>query len=74
MDATLAYLGYLTLALLVKYKVVYIKFIDNILEYLNLNDYILMYLILIFMSYLIGIRYANRIFKKSAMKSYWEEV
>ena len=74
MDATLAYLGYLTITLLVKYKVIYIKFISNIMEYLELKDYILMYVILIFMSYMIGTRYANKIFKKSAMKSYREEV
>ena len=73
-DATLAYIGYLILTLLVKYKVIYIKFINNIMEYLKLNDYILMYVILIFMSYLIGVRYARKIFNKSAMKSYREEV
>ena len=67
MDATLAYLGYLTITLLVKYKVIYIKFISNIMEYLELKDYILMYVILIFMSYMIGTRYANKIFKKSSM-------
>ena len=74
MDATLGYLGYLILTLLIKYKVVYIKFISNIMEYLKFNDYILMYIILILMSYLIGARYARKIFKKSAMKSYREEV
>ena len=74
MDATLAYLLYLIVTLLVKYKVIYIKFISNIMEYLLVKDYILMYFILIFMSYMIGTRYANKIFKKSAMKSYREEV
>ena len=74
MDATLAYLGYLVLTFLVKYKVIYVKFINNIMEYLNFNDYILMYVILILMSYLIGLRYAHKIFNKSAMKSYREEV
>jgi len=73
-DATLAYITYLILTLLVKYKLIYIKFIDNILEYLKVSDYILMYIILILMSYLISTRYASKIFKKSAMKTYREEV
>ena len=74
MDATLAYITYIILTLLVKYKVIYVKFINNILEYLTMRDYILMYIILILMSYLIGARYARKIFKNSAMKTYREEV
>ena len=73
-DATVAYLVYMTVILLVKYKVVYIKFINNILEYLSIRDYVLIYVILIVMSYLISTRYARKIFKQSAMKSYREEV
>ena len=73
-DASLAYLTYMIAILLVKYKVIYVKFIDDILEYLSMRDYILMYIILIVMSYLISTRYARKIFNKSAMKSYREEV
>ena len=73
-DATLAYIVYIIMTLLVKYKVIYVKFISNIMEYLEVKDYALMYIILVLMSYLIGMRYAAKIFKKSAMKSYREEV
>ncbi len=73
-DATLAYVVYLILTILTKYRIIYVKFINNILEYLSVRDYILMYIILVFMSYLISSRYASKIFKKSAMKSYREEV
>ncbi len=73
-DASLAYISYLALTLLVKYGYLKIKFISNIMEYLTLRDYILMYVILVLMSYLISTRYASKIFKKSAMKSYREEV
>jgi len=73
-DATLAYIVYMVLTLLVKYHYLNIKFISNIIEYLNIRDYILMYIILVFMSYLISTRYAAKIFKKSAMVSYREEV
>ena len=73
-DATLAYMAYIGLTLLVKYHYLKIKFISNIMEYLSLRDYVLMYIILVVMSYLISTRYASKIFKKSAMKSYREEV
>ena len=73
-DATIAYAVYILLTLLVKYNYLNIKFISNIMEYLSLRDYILMYIVLIVMSYLISTRYASKIFKKSAMKSYREEV
>ena len=73
-NASLAYLTYIVLIVLVKREVIYIKQVANIVEYLKLNDYILMYFILITMSYLISTRYASKIFKKSAMKTYREEV
>ena len=51
-----------------------ISFIKNSMEYLNIIDYVLMYLILMVMSYLISTRFSSKLFKKSAMKSYREEV
>ena len=44
------------------------------MEYLNMYDYVLMYLILIVMSYLISSRFSLKLFKKSAMNTYREEV
>ena len=73
-DATLAYLCYIVISLFVKYKVVNINLISNVMEYLKIRDYILMYIILIGMSYLISTRFSSKLFKKSAMKSYREEV
>ena len=73
-DATLAYLCYIVISLFVKYKVVNISLISNVMEYLKIRDYILMYIILIGMSYLISTRFSSKLFKKSAMKSYREEV
>ena len=73
-NASIAYIVYLILTILVKYRVLKIKFIFNMLEYLKLRDYLIVYLILIVMSYLISTRYAAKIFRKSAMKSVREEV
>ena len=74
LNSTLAYLTYISFVLLVKYNILKINFIKNTIEYLNLSDYLFMYIILVFMSYLISSRYASKLFKNSAMNSYREEV
>lgn len=48
--------------------------LQTINEYLTLNDYTLIYLILVLLSFLISEKYAAKIFKKSVMNSYREEV
>ena len=73
-NSSLAYMFYLGLVLLVKYNIVYVKAIANIIDYLKISDYVIMYIILVVMSYLISTRYASKIFKNSAMKTYREEV
>jgi len=73
-NSSLAYITYIVFVLLVKNDIINVSFIKSMVEYLNMSDYILMYLILIIMSYLISARFSSKIFKKSAMKSYREEV
>lgn len=73
-DATIAYISYISIMLLVKYNYINIKMISNTIKYLKMRDYILMYLILIIMSYLISTRFSMKLFKKSAMNSYREEI
>ena len=73
-NATLAYCIYILASILVRNNIIEIKFIKNALEYLCFYDYVLMYVILMLMSYLISTRFARKIFKKSAMNSYREEV
>ena len=73
-NSSIAYLFYIALTILVKYKIIYVESIANIIDYLKLYDYIIMYIILVLISYLISTRYARKIFKKSAMKTYREEV
>ncbi len=51
-----------------------VKFISNLLKYLSIREYVLVYIILILMSYLIAIRFSGKIFKKSALNAYREEV
>lgn len=73
-NSSLAYFTYVIFIYLVKNNILDINFMKNTSEYLGIRDYILMYLILVFMSYLISSRFSSKIFKKSAMKSYREEV
>ena len=70
----LAFLVFLTLVYLVRNNIVIFKPIKDLTEFFLLRDYIVLYLILIFMSYLIANRFAKKLFKKSAMKTYREEV
>lgn len=55
-----------------KYQVIQMAIFDKMLFYLSLKEFILIYLILLLMSYLIALRYSTRLFKNSAMKSYRE--
>ena len=73
-NSSLAYLTYIIFILLVRNDLINIRFIKSSTDYLTMSDYILMYVILVVMSYLISTRFSAKLFKKSAMKSYREEV
>ena len=55
-------------------KVINIGFLNTILEYLKLKDYIALYIILVIMSLLISIKFSKKLFKKSAISTIKEEV
>ena len=73
-NSSLAYYSYIIFILLVNKDIIRIKFIKDSIEYLKFSDYVLMYLILVIISYLISFRFSSRLFKGSAMKTYREEV
>ena len=62
------------LSYLVKNKVLSISFINVIAQNLSVNEFIVIYLILLVMSILLSSTYSRKLFKASAMKSYREEV
>lgn len=72
--SNLSYLVFLCLAEANRFKIINIGFVDTVNKYFGLNDYIILYLILIIMSVLVSFRYARNLFKKSVMSSYREEV
>ena len=72
--ANIAYLLFGIFLVLNYLDVINIGFAHTILEYMRVRDYILLYIILIMMSYLISSKFAKKIFKDSAMKTLKEEV
>lgn len=69
-----AYILFLGLLYINHMNLINIGFLNTILEYLKLKDYIILYIILVAMSYLISIKFAKKLFKKSAISTIKEEV
>lgn len=72
--SNLAFFFFIGLILLVKKGIFTSDYLSNLITYLSMKDYILLYIILIAMSYMTSLKFAKSIFKKSAMNSYKEEV
>jgi len=70
----IAYIIFISLALLVNYKYIEIDYIKNLIEYIQFRDYIIIYVMVIVLSFLESRRYSSNLFKNSAMKAYKEEV
>ena len=73
-NSSLAYLGFMVFIVLNKYGIIHIDFVEKLLGFLSIREYVAMYIILVVMSTLISRRFSKRIFKKSAIKTYNEEV
>ena len=72
----IAYLIFLGLVVIVKEHVVhgrYINYIDTMIEYMNVSDYVVLYIVLIIMALLISGKFARSLFKKTALGSFREE-
>lgn len=70
----ITYLIFITLVLLVQNEIIVFDYIKDLSMYLKVIDYFILYIILFVISYLIAGRYAKKLFKKSAMNTYREEV
>ena len=73
-NATFTYLIVIGFVLLCKYNVINNSYISSLISYLEMKDYLIVYLIIVIMSYAISTRFARKIFKRSVMKTYKEEV
>ena len=70
----IAYAIFLIFLLLVKYSVIESSYIKNLLDYVNIYRFILVYLIVLLMSRMITNRYSRKLFTNTVMNTYREEV
>ena len=72
--SNLSYFIFIFLAELNKKGLIHIGFIDTVNTYFLFNDYVILYFIIILMSFLLSLRYARKLFKDSVMNTYREEI
>ena len=72
--ANLTYWLFQVSLILQKKSIINIKMLARAIEYMKVKDFAILYLIIIAMSYLISLKYAKQLFKKSIIKTYNEEV
>jgi hypothetical protein len=72
--ASIVYIVFLVLMYLVKISVIKGEFFKDMLLYLTIKEYIIIYIILIIISVLISLRYGRKIFKDSIIKTYGERI
>ena len=69
----IAYGIFLIFAFLVHRQIIGVEYLKVLIEYLQISDYVILYGVLVLMSYLISGKFARKLFKKTAMGSYREE-
>lgn len=69
----IAYVGVIGIIVLIKNNFIVNDYLQSMITYLELKDYILVYLLLFIISMLISNRYSKKLFKKSAMNTYRDE-
>ena len=73
-NSSLAYASILVCVYLVKIGTISIELFENLVKYLTLKEYIMMYVILVIISRLISNKFSRKIFKNTALNAYNEEV
>jgi len=73
-NSSIAYITTMILIYLVKINIINFEYVSKLTNYLELREYVLMYLILVVMSQLISRRFAKKLFKNTAINTYNEEV
>ena len=72
--SNLAFLFFMVLIQFAKSDLFTSEFTSNLITYLSMKDYIVLYIVLVLMSYITSMQFAKSLFKKSAMNAYKEEV
>ena len=72
--ATISYILFAIFMILVYKNVINVEFFKEMILYLSIREYVIIYLILIFVSVLISFRYGRKVFKDSIIKTYGEKI
>ena len=73
-NSSLAYLLLMVLVYLIKSKIIDAPGLYSILEFTSIKAYVIVYFVVIIMARLVSNRFSNKLFKKSAIKTYNEEI
>ena len=73
-NSNIAYCVVLTFIWLLKMKIIDFAFAQNLVQYIEISECILVYVILIIMARLISRRFSRKLFKNTTMNTYKEEV
>lgn len=65
--SNIAYFSFIILLILNNYNIINIGFMKTIINYLNFSDFLLLYLIILIMSFFIGLKFSKKLFKKSVI-------
>ena len=74
LTATIAYAVFMAVMVLVYMGVINASMVVSLADYMTPASYVLIYVIIIAMSYMISHRFARKLFKDSVMNTYREEV
>lgn len=69
----IAYAVFLACVISVNTGLINIQYITNLVQYMRITDYIVLYVVVSLMAYLISGKFARSLFKKTAMGTYREE-
>ncbi len=73
-NSNIAYFTFILIVYLVNANILNWGYVANLTSFLTIREYVLVYIILVCMSRLISRRFARKVFKKSAISTYNEEV
>ena len=72
--ATLVYSLFMIFIIFVKKEIIKFAYLKEIIKYIGIMNFLIIYIILIIMSILIANRYGKKIFKNSIIKNYGERI
>ena len=70
----IAFAIFLLVIFLVNKDVITLSYLETLVNYMGIRDYVILYLLIAFMTLLISVWFSRRLFRKTALETYREEV